>query len=341
MSVLDVIVVGAGPAGLATAIAARQRGLSCIVLERGVLVNTIFNYPTHMVFFTTPELLEVGSLPFVTPHDKPTRFEALRYYRKVVDHFGLDIHYEEEVVRVFPDVFAGDTQGLSLETRSRRGVRRVLHARTVVLASGAYDAPNRVGVPGEDLPHVSHYYREAHPYYRKQVVIVGGANSAAEAALDLYRNGAVVTLVHRRAQFSSSIKYWVRPDLENRIREGSITAHLETSLVEIRPTEVVVERGRARTAIPAEAVLLLTGYRVDPAFFERVGVHYDPDTLAPVFDAETFESNVAGLFLAGAVTTGINSGKIFIENGRFHGERVIEVISARLRERALAPTSAP
>lgn len=339
MSVLDVIVVGAGPAGLATAIAARAQGLSCAVLERGVLVNTIFNYPTHMVFFTTPELLELASLPFVTPHDKPTRFEALRYYRKVVDHFGLDIHYEEEVIRVFPDVFAGDTQGLSLETRSKRGVRRVLHARTVVLASGAYDAPNPVGVPGEDLPHVSHYYREAHPYYRKRVVIVGGANSAAEAALDLYRNGAAVTIVHRRPQFSSSIKYWVRPDLENRIREGAIAAHLETKLVEIRPTEVVVDRGGVVSTLPADAVLLLTGYRVDPAFFERVGVHFDPDTLAPVFDPETLESNVPGLFLAGAVTTGVNSGKIFIENGRFHGEQVVKVIAARLRDRALTPGS--
>jgi thioredoxin reductase (NADPH) len=339
MSVLDVIVVGAGPAGLATAISARQCGLSCVAVERGVLVNTLFNYPTHMVFFTTPELLEVGSLPFVTPHDKPTRFEALRYYRKVVDHFGLEIHYQEEVLRVFPDVLAGDTQGLSVETRSKRGVRRVLHARTVVLSSGAYDAPNLLGVPGEDQPHVSHYYKEAHPYYRKHVVIVGGANSAAEAALDLHRNGASVTIVHRRLQFSQSIKYWVKPDLENRIKEGSIAAHLGARLIEIRPTEVVIERDGTLSTIAADAVLILTGYRVEPAFFERVGVHYDPDTLAPVFDPETFESNVPGLFLAGAVTTGINSGKIFIENGRFHGEQVIKVIASRLRAQPLQPVS--
>ncbi|MBP1606328.1 MAG: FAD-dependent pyridine nucleotide-disulfide oxidoreductase, partial [Acidobacteria bacterium] len=212
MIVHDVIVIGAGPAGLASAIAARKAGLASVVLEKGALVNTILHFPTNMVFFTTPELLEIGGLPFVTPYEKPTRAEALRYYRRVVDTYQLDIQLGEEVTRVFPHVDPSKGRVFSVETRSLRGVRRVLHGRFVVLATGAYDRPNLLEVPGEDLPHVSHYYRESHPFFRRRVVIVGGKNSAAEAALDLYRAGASVTLVHRRAALGESIKYWVRPD---------------------------------------------------------------------------------------------------------------------------------
>jgi thioredoxin reductase (NADPH) len=331
VTVHDIIVIGAGPAGLAAAIAAQQEGLECQVLEKGVLVNTIFNYPTHMVFFTTPELLELGGLPFVTPHDKPTRFEALRYYRRVAERFALDIHYGEELHRIYEDELPGEARILTLETRTGRGVRRVLHARFVVLATGAYDVANQLGVPGEDLPHVMHYYREAHPYYRQRVVIVGGSHSAAEAALDLHRSGATVTIVHRRAQLKETLKYWVKPDIENRIAEGSIAARFNTRIVEIRPTEVLVDREGRRETIAADAVLALTGYRADTGLFERAGVGYDPETSAPVFDPATLETNVPGIFLAGAVTTGQNSGKIFIENGRFHGQQVVWTIAARLR----------
>src|SRR5256714_833942 len=245
MSVRDVVIVGAGPSGLSAAIAAKQRGLDYQVLEQGVLVNTIFHFPPQMVFFTTPELLEIGDLPFVSPHDKPTRIEALRYYRRVVDAFDLQIAYEEKVLAINREEEAGE-RIFEVETRSARGVRRVRFARTLVLAIGYYDHPNTLGVPGEDLPHVHHYYKEPHPHYRQRVVIVGGGNSAAEAALEMYRAGASVTLVHRGPQLKPTIKYWVRPDIQNRIKEGSIGARFGVRVTEIRPTSIVVDTNVAR-----------------------------------------------------------------------------------------------
>jgi thioredoxin reductase (NADPH) len=333
MIVRDVLIVGAGPAGLAAAIAAARSGLSYLVVEKGALVNTVFHYPTNMVFFTTPELLEIGGLPFVTPHGKPTRVEALNYYRRVVEACRLDVQLGEEVTRITEDADPDGHRVLSVETRSDRGVRRLQHARSVVLATGAFDRPNTIGVPGEDLPHVSHYYTEAHPHYRKRVVIVGGQNSAAEAALELHRAGADVTLVHRRARLGDTIKYWVRPDIENRIQEGSVKARFEATVVEIRPTSVVIAKGGATEELLADAVLLLTGYRSDTELFDRAGVAYDPATFAPRHDPETLESNVPDLFIIGAAMTGRNSGKIFIENGRFHGEQVIATIARRLAAR--------
>ena len=326
MSVRDILIVGAGPSGLAAAIAAKQQGLDYLVLEKGVLVNSIFNFPMHMVFFTTPELLEIGGLPLVTPYDKPTRLEALRYYRRVVDAFGLQIAFHEAVLSI-----DRDSEGIfEVATRSNLGVRRVRYARTVVLAIGYYDLPNYLGVPGEDLPHVNHYYTDAHPYYRQRVVIVGGKNSAAEAALELFRAGAHVTLVHRHATLGDSIKYWVRPDIENRIKEGSISARFEACVTEIRPTAVVIEKDGQTEEIPAEGVFLLTGYHPDAELMTAAGVEVNPDTLAPSLDQETFETNVPNLFLAGGCVAGKATGNIFIENGRFHGEKIIKVIAGRL-----------
>jgi thioredoxin reductase (NADPH) len=209
-------------------------------------------------------------------------------------------------------------------------VRRVRHARAVVLAIGYYDLPNYIRVPGEDLPHVSHYYTDAHPYYRRRVVVVGGKNSAAEAALELYRAGAQVTLVHRHAALGDSIKYWVRPDIENRIKEGSIAARFEACVVEIRPTAVVIQRGGVREEIPAEGVFLLTGYHPDAELMTGAGVQCDAETLAPALNQETFETNVPNLFLAGGCVAGKATGNIFIENGRFHGEKIIRVLADRL-----------
>ncbi|MGE3841811.1 MAG: YpdA family putative bacillithiol disulfide reductase [Vicinamibacterales bacterium] len=334
MSTRDVAIIGAGPAGLATAIAAKRAGLSYVVLEKGVLVNSLFHFPTNMVYFTTPELLEIGGIPFMTPYEKPTRVEALRYYRKVVDYFDLDVQTEEEVVRVCRDHAPDGVGGLSLETLTSRGVRRTHHARDVVLAAGAYDKPNLLGVPGEALPHVSHYYSEAHAFYRKRVVIVGGKNSAAEAALELFRSGVHVTLVHRRERLGESIKYWVLPDIENRIKEGSIAALFNTTVTEIHPTSVVVDHAGRQHELAADAVLLMTGYHSDTSLFDRCGVEYDPATFEPRFDAQTLETNVKGIYAVGSVQTGRNSGRIFIENGRFHGEHVIGVIAERARERA-------
>jgi bacillithiol disulfide reductase len=324
MPVRDVIIVGAGPSGLAAAIHAKQRNLDYHVIEQGVLVNSIFRFPPQMVFFTTPELLEIGGLPFMSPYEKPTRAEALNYYRKVVDKFDLLIAYEETVTSISPedDVFA-------IETRSSRGVRRVRHARFVVLSIGYYDHPVTLGIPGEDLPHVHHYYSEAHRYYRQRVVVVGGGNSAAEAALEMYRAGVQVTLVHRHPELKSTIKYWVLPDIMNRIREESIAARFDTCVTDIRPTSVVVRGPAGVEEIPADAVFLLTGYRADSDLMARAGIEFN-ERHAPHHDPQTFETNVPGLFVAGGAIAGDDTGTVFIENGRFHGDRIIEVIAGRM-----------
>jgi thioredoxin reductase (NADPH) len=353
MSIRDVIIIGAGPSGLSAAIAAKQRNLDYQVLEQGVLVNSIYRFPPQMVFFTTPELLEIGGLPFVSPFDKPTRAEALKYYRKVVDVHDLQISYQEKVLSV-----ARDDRAFAIDTLSTNGVRRAHRARSVVMAIGYYDHPVLCGVPGEGLPHVHHYYGEPHIHYRQHVVIVGGGNSAAESALEMYRAGAHVTLVHRAATLKPTIKYWVRPDIENRIKEGSVAAHFNAAIRQIRQTSVVLGpvnaapppppppdvafpadgsegfRAPVRPAlageleIPADAVYLLTGYRADAELLRHAGVLLN-ERDAPVHDPETFETNVPGLFVAGGAIAGVDTGTIFIENGRFHGEKIIEVIARR------------
>ena len=332
MSVRDLIIVGAGPSGLSAAIAARQRDLDYHVLEQGVLVNSIYRFPPQMVFFTTPELLEIGGLPFVSPYEKPTRAEALNYYRKVAEKYDLQISYGETVLSVQreDDVFA-------VETRTSDGVRRARHAQNVLLAIGYYDHANLIGVPGEDLPHVHHYYSEPHVYFRQRVVIVGGGNSAAEAALECYRAGARVTLVHRRPELKATIKYWVKPDIENRIKEGSVAARFNTCVTEIRSTSVVVRAAGADDnyrdeELPADAVLLLTGYRSDSNLLRAAGVHLN-ERCVPTLNQETFETNVPGLFLAGGAVTGMDTTNIFIENGRFHGEKIVQVIADRAGSR--------
>lgn len=322
MSVRDLIVIGAGPSGLATAIAAGQAGLDYTILEKGVLVNSIYQFPVHMSFFTTPELLEIGGVPLVTPYDKPTRIEALRYYRRVAEKFDLRMEFGRQVTGLDKDPATGV---LAVTSLSSAGTR-VDRARAVVFAIGYYDQPNRLGVPGEDLPHVSHYYRDAHACYRQRVVVVGGKNSAAEAALELYRAGAHVTLVHRRATLGASIKYWVKPDIDNRIAEGSIPARFNTSVVEITPEAVVVE---PHESLPADRVFLLTGYHTDFTLLEACGIAIDPDTGVPAYDPATLESNVPNVFLAGGVLAGRDTAPIFIENGRFHGERLVRVLMER------------
>jgi thioredoxin reductase (NADPH) len=333
MPIRDVIIVGAGPSGLSAAIAAKQRNLDYQVIEQGVLVNSIFRFPPQMVFFTTPELLEIGGLPFMSPFEKPTRAEALNYYRKVVDKFDLQLAYEEAVVSIAREDAeeTGERREsiFAIETRSSRGVRRVRHARHVVLAIGYFDRPVMLGIPGEDLPHVHHYYSEPHPHYRQRVVVVGGGNSAAESSLEMYRAGAHVTLIHRHPELKSTIKYWVRPDIDNRIREESIAARFNTCIIEIRPTSVVVKGTVGIEEIPADAVFLLTGYRADSDLMARAGIEFN-ERNGPHHNPETFETNVPGLFVAGGAIAGDETGTVFIENGRFHGEKIIEVIADRV-----------
>ena len=325
----DVLIVGAGPAGLAAAIAIKREGLSALILDKGGLVDGIYRFPRNMVFFTTPELLEIGGLPFVTPFEKPTRMEALRYYRRVADTFGLPIAFDEEVVGVRREAGA---EGLSfaLEVKTRSGGARARRARAVVIATGYYDQPNLLGVPGEDLPHVSHYYTEAHPYYRRPVIVVGGKNSAAEAALDLYRAGARVTLVHREPALGDSIKYWVKPDIENRIAEGAIPALFGTSVQRISEASVHLSGPNGASELPADGVFLLTGYHPDWALLERAGVVIDAKGPAARYDPETLETDVPNLFLAGGVVSSRTAAPVFIENGRAHGERIARVIRGRL-----------
>jgi len=322
---LDIVIIGAGPAGLAAAIAASRLGLSYVILEKGALVNSLLHYPTDMVFFTTPELLEIGGYPFVSPHEKPTRQEALRYYRRVTDATGLHLMLGETVTAV-----TREASGLFMVRSEHDGTSRHRQAAAVIVATGAYDVPNRLGVTGEDLPHVSHYYHEPHPHYRQRVVVVGGKNSAAEAALDLYRAGARVLLVHRGAALGESIKYWVKPDIENRIAEGAIAARFSTRISQITPREVHLIGPDGATAEPADAVYLLTGYRSDTVLLREAGAGIDEAAGAPVHDPETFETTVPGLYVVGACVAGRQSGRIFIENGRFHGEVAVRTIASRL-----------
>jgi thioredoxin reductase (NADPH) len=330
MTVRDVVIVGAGPAGLAAAIAAQAAGLDYVVLEKGVLVNSIYRFPPNMIFFTTPELLEIGGLPLVSPFEKPTRLEALRYYRRVADTYALDIEYEREVLGVRQDRSGGDRL-FAVDAVSRGEAPSTVRAHHVILAIGYFDHPNLLGVPGEDLPHVRHYYTEAHPFYRRRVVVVGGGNSAAEASLELHRAGARVTLVHYRDALKSTIKYWVRPDIENRLNEGSIEARFRTRVVEIDAASVMVETDGVSERLPADAVFLLTGYHPDFTLLRQAGVEVDPVSGVARYDPETLESNVSGLFLAGGAISGRDTDPIFIENGRFHGERIVRTLVERRR----------
>ena len=322
----DVIIVGGGPAGLSCAIEAGRQGLKALVLEKGCLTNSIFHYPVNMVFFTSRELLEIGDIPFACANLKPTRQEALEYYRRVTDCFRLNIHFQEWVMAV--DGADGEFQ---VGTQGREVAPQEYRARKVVLATGYYDLPNRLGVPGEDLPKVSHYYTEAHPYFRSQVAVIGGGNSAAEAALDLYRHGAVVTLIHRGKELSPNIKYWVRPDLENRLKEGSIRALFETKVKEILADSVLVETAQGESLrIENDFVFALTGYHPDFDFLRRAGVALDPESQRPCCDVETRQSNVPGLYLAGVIVAGVKTNEIFIENGRFHGKQIVADIKRKI-----------
>ncbi len=317
----DVIVIGGGPTGLSCAIEVARAGFNYLVIEKGCVVNSLYHYPTQMVFFTTPELLEIGDLPFVCEREKPNRIEALKYYRRVADTYQLRVNQSEKVVKV-----SGEDGNFEVETKLiATGEQRTYQARKLIIAIGYYDQPNYIGIPGEDLPKVAHYYKDAHPFYAREVAVIGGGNSAALAALDLQRNGARVTLIHRGAEVKRSIKYWILPDIENRISNREVTAFFQSIVTAINPTSICVRQleTNEETELPNDFVFALTGYHTDHDFLRAMGIVIDPETLKPAFDPETHESNVRGIYLAGVVIAGKETGKIFIENGRFHGGQII------------------
>jgi thioredoxin reductase (NADPH) len=318
-TLLDAVVIGAGPCGLAAAISLQKAGLSVRVYDRDCVVSSITQYPAYATFFSTAEKLSLGGLPFVVPVAKPSRRDALAYYRAVVTHFALDVRQYEEVESI-----GGSKGAFAVKTRRRGLPSSEVTAGAVVVATGYWGSPNRIGVPGEDLPHVSHAYREGHYAFQQDVVVVGGGNSAAEAALELWRAGARVTLVHFGPTFDKKIKPWILPDLENRIAEGSIDVRWNCRVTSIEPSAVQV-RGALGDEhhLPADHVFLLTGYSPDVDLLRATGVSIDPKTGVPSHDPATLETNVPGLFIAGVVTAGFDANKVFIENGRYHGDRIV------------------
>jgi thioredoxin reductase (NADPH) len=325
---LDLLVVGAGPTGIAIGAEARREGLSVLLVDRGPLTAAIQGYPTFMEFFTTRDRLEIAGVPFTIPEAKPTRRQALVYYRSVVEQYGIPLALQEEVEAVekgADGLFTARSRALHTgEPRTRR-------ARAVAVATGYFGNPCRLGVPGEELPWVHRRYREPHPHYGQRGVVVGAGNTAAEAALDLWRNGVQVTLVHRGAALKPGVKYWLKPDVENRIEEGSIEARFHTVVRAFHPEGAVeVEGPGGVERLPAEAAFVLIGYQPEVDFERRCGIEVDPETLVSAYDPETCESNVPGLYVAGTLQAGRWTDRIFIENSRDHGPKMVAHLKARL-----------
>ena len=322
----DVLVIGAGPTGLACAIDAQRAGFSVVLVDKGCLCNSLFHYPAHMTFFTTPELLEIGEMPFSSPNQKPTRSEALEYYRKVTEHYRLNVCQYHTVLGV-----TGADGDFQVSTEDQFGRKIPLRARKLIIATGYYDLPNYLGIPGEDLPKVHHYYNEPHPYFGLDVLVIGGKNSAAIAALDLWRHGVKVTLVHRGPELHRHIKYWIKPDIENRIKNGEVKAFLSSTVTQIAEDTVTLETPNGAVTLPNHFVFALTGYHPDFGFIQSLGVQLDEENdRCPVCDPATLESNVAGIYLAGVIVAGERTNEIFIENGRFHGKLIAESLNSKL-----------
>jgi thioredoxin reductase (NADPH) len=327
----DVVVIGAGPTGLACGIDAKRAGFTVTNIDKGCLVNSLYNYPSNMTFFTTPELLEIGDIPFASPNQKPTRQEALEYYRKVTEHYRLDVRQYESVKSI-----EGGDGNFVVRTIDHHGRDCEYHARKLVLATGYYDRPNLMNVPGEELPKVLHYYREPHPFFNLDVLVVGGKNSAAIAALELWRHGARVTMVHRREGISNSVKYWIKPDIENRIKAGQVKAYFNTTVKEITQDHVVLQTPEGDVTLANDWVFAMTGYRPDFEFICNLGCRLrGDDDKKPVVNPKTLESSVPGIYLAGVIVAGMRTSEIFIENGRFHGQAIATDLKEKLRTEAV------
>jgi thioredoxin reductase (NADPH) len=322
----DALVVGAGPTGLACGIELQNRGVRTVLVEKGCVVNSIYHYPTNMTFFTTPELLEIGNIPMTSLNDKPNRTEALKYYRRVADHFKLDVRQYERVDRI-----DGHDDAFQVFTTDRLGCPHTYSVRKVVLATGYYDVPNMLNVPGENLEKVLHYYKEAHPYYGHEVAVVGAKNSAAIAALELWWTGARVTLIHRGPGISDRVKYWIKPNIENRIKNGEIKGYFHSSVLEVLPDSIRIATPEGERTLANDFVFALIGYQPDLEFLNATGITLEAETQRPRTDPRTLESERAGIYLAGVIVAGMHTNEIFIENGRFHGQLIADAVAKSIK----------
>ncbi|KAA3638422.1 MAG: YpdA family putative bacillithiol disulfide reductase [Bacteroidetes bacterium] len=313
------VIIGAGPIGLACGIEAEKAGLNYTIIEKGCLVNALYNYPINMTFFSTSELLEIGNVPFISHGHKPTRSEALEYYRRVSDHWSLKINLYEAVTSI-------NSVNSSFEIHTSKQIHQ---AENIIIATGFYGLPNLMGVEGEELPKVKHYYDEPHPYFRQKVVVVGSANSAVDVALETYRKGAEVTMVIREDGIGRRVKYWVKPDIENRIKEGSIKAYFNTTIKKITPSTVEIQTPDGDKTLENDFVLAMTGYVPDFSFLQSIGIDCNNDDLQPAHDPETFETNIPRIYLAGVVCGGMNTNSLFIENSRYHAVNIINDITGK------------
>lgn len=314
----DVIIVGAGPAGLACAIEAARKKLDYVVVDRGCVVNAIYNFPKDITFFSTPDLLEIGETAFISDKFRPNRREVLNYYLKVVKLLNLKINTYEEAIGL-----DYHTNRLTVHTKTHAGRHKEYQARKVILATGYYDNPNMLGIKGEDLPKVSHYYIEAHPYYNKEVAVIGGNNSAAEAALELSQHGARVTLIHREKALGKKIKYWILPDIKKRIENKQVKAIFNATVRKISEENIVIKKNGRESRIKNDFVFAMTGYRPDSKLMDTFGIKYGTKTLAPKHNSKSLETNIKGVYVAGSIISGINNNRVFIENSRDHGKKIL------------------
>ena len=320
--IIDIAVVGAGPCGLGVGVAAKLQNVSCVLFDKASVVSAISRYPTHMTFFSTAEKLELGGVPFIAQGDKPNRREALRYYQRIVRTFDLNVHQYEHVEKIERD------QAFVIHTKRKDGQTLTYRARNVVIATGYLDTPVLMNIPGENLPHVRHYYKEGNPYFDQNCIVIGAGNSAVDVALDLYRWGAKPTLVHFADTLDPGVKPWILPDIMNRLKSGEIAVRWRSRVTEIKPSTVIIqsdETGKS-TEEPADFVFAMTGFRPDPALLRSLGATVDDETGIPSHDPTTMQTNVPGVFIAGVIAAGLNANKIFIENGREHGPKIVKAV---------------
>jgi thioredoxin reductase (NADPH) len=322
---IDAVVIGAGPTGLACGIELKKRGVKAVLLEKGCIVNSLYNYPTNMVFFTTPELLEIGDIPMTSLNEKPNRTEALKYYRRVSQHYKLHVHQYETVLSV-----EGEDGAFIVNTRDRLECPQQYRAKKIVVATGYYDVPRLLTCPGADLPKVIHYYKEPHPFYDHDIAIVGAKNSAAIAALECWWTGARVTMIHRGPGIHHNVKYWIKPNIENRIRNREIPAYFNSEVTQIRPDSISIRTPEKEIELENDFVLAMIGYQPDLRFLASMGITLQPETQRPLTNEKTLESERPGIYLAGVIVAGMHTNEIFIENGRFHGAQIADAIASAI-----------